>query len=53
MYKVIRNFIDKTNNHRYKVNDDFPFNKRKVAKKRLEELSTPNEKGRVYIKEIE
>lgn len=52
MYRVKHGFWDMEdkNKHVYKVNDPFPYDGRKISKKRLEELSGTNNKiGEVLI----
>lgn len=52
MYKVIREFIDLTDNHPYKVGDIFPRKGVKASPQRLSELSTDkNKQGKPLIKE--
>lgn len=52
MYKVIHSFFDiedKTK-HVYEIGDKFPFDDRKISKKRIEELSSNKNKiGEVLI----
>lgn len=55
MYKVISYFTDLQDfNHPYKVGDEFPRLGVKVSDKRLEELSTSqNKQGKPLIKKVE
>ena len=54
MYKVIRNFFDKTdNNHLYKKDDIYPREGAKVVKTRVKALMTgDNDTGKIYLAEI-
>lgn len=54
MFKVIKRFIDlKDDNHIYNAGDKFPWDGRRVSKKRLEELSTAkNKRGIPLIEEV-
>ena len=52
--KVIYPFRDLTDNHQYSVGDVFPFDGRKITKKRIDELSgVGNKIGRALIEEAE
>lgn len=55
MYKVVEMFTDlQDNNHRYEVGSTFPRKGKRVTKKRLQELSTVNNKRKtILIEEIE
>ena len=54
MYKVIRAFLDNTDNKRlYKVGDVYPADGVKASKKRIDELANgTNHNGKIYIEEI-
>ena len=54
MYKVIRNFFDKTDgNHLYKKDDIYPREGVKVNKTRAKAVMTgDNDTGKIYIAEI-
>lgn len=55
MYKVIKTFTDlQDNNYKYGVGDEYPRSGLKVSKKRIEELSTTNNRrGCVFIIPVE
>lgn len=55
MYKVITKFMDlKDDDHLYEVGDVFPWDGRRVSKKRLAELtSSSNKRGIPVIEEVE
>ena len=56
MYRVVHSFFDMEdkNKHVYRVNDIFPHDGRKIAKKRLEELSsTKNKIGEILIELVD
>lgn len=44
MYKVVVKFKDLKDDHIYEVGDKYPFDKRRVSQKRLQELSSENNK---------
>lgn len=54
MYRVVRRFKDlKHKGHVYEVGDVYPAEGFKAPKKRIEELSTTNNKyGKVYIEKV-
>lgn len=55
MYKVIRRFKDlKDSDHIYEIGDVFPWDGRRVSKKRISELATSkNAIGEPLIEEVE
>lgn len=55
MFRVVVEFADlQDENHVYRVGDKYPRNKRKVAKKRIEELtSSANKIGKPLIEKEE
>lgn len=54
MYKVVRDFLDRTDKNRlYKVGDVYPAEGVKTNKKRTDELANgTNCNGNVYIEEV-
>jgi len=55
MFRVIAEFADlQDDNHVYRVGDKYPHTRRKVARKRIEELSSSNNKiGKPLIEKEE
>lgn len=54
MYIVIEKFQDLQDEHTYEVGDKFPFDKRRVSKKRLAELAgDKNKRGMPLIEKVE
>ena len=55
MFRVMVEFADlQDNNHVYRVGDKYPHTKRRVAKKRIEELiSSSNKIGKPLIEKVE
>lgn len=53
MYEVVSNFIDRTNDHFYKVGDTYPISGDKPTKGRIDELAKgKNELERVFIRKV-
>lgn len=53
-YTVIRSFWDDVEKHRYSVGDDYPYDGHAASSRRIEELSTTNNKlGKQYIAKID
>lgn len=48
-YKVIEKFKDLSDDHIYEVGDIFPYDGRRVSKKRIEELSTDKNKREIAL----
>lgn len=56
MYRVVHKFWDMEDKtkHEYRVGDEFPFDGRKITKKRIEELSSKENKiGQVLIELVD